>query len=333
MSFEPIKSPFNIVNNPLQKPPRFCLSSTKNLVNFQAQQYDQINVPGWCFEFPNTTSETYTPMMFSQQACGDNFTNTTKQDPPLSQITSSLHSVAESFLSSSVDSHSSQKDGDFGSYAEKYSDFQPENISFYEHFPQENDKLLRNDGVTDKKSIEISFQQNQLSSSTKPEKQHPQPSPSRRATTSKRRIRWTIDLHESFMITVNSLGGPEKAKPRAILEEMVKSNNLLSISNIKSHLQKCRTTINIHKEERSEEGHRTKGVIELQDKIHKQIEDSQKLQLEIGKSIHQQLEMQRNLQVLIQQQRKQLKILLNNQKERNRLEKILDTELDMTDSE
>ncbi|OIW13335.1 hypothetical protein TanjilG_02855 [Lupinus angustifolius] len=210
-SFELIKSPFNIDNNPLQTPPNFCSSSTKNLVNFQAQQYDEIKVPDWCFEFPNTTSETYTPMMFSQKACGDNFTNATKQDPPLSQITSSLHSVAESFLSSSVDSHSSQKDSDFGSYAEKYSDFQLENITFYENFPRENDKLLSDDGVADEKSIEISFQQNQLSSSTKPEKQPPTSSnyASRRATTSKGRIRWTNDLHESFMIIVNRLGGPE----------------------------------------------------------------------------------------------------------------------------
>ncbi|KAE9598282.1 putative transcription factor MYB-HB-like family [Lupinus albus] len=244
LSYEPIKSPFNIVNNPLQTPSSFCSSSTINLVNFQPQQYDQINVPDWCFEFPKTTtSETYTPMMFSQQACGDNFTNNTKQDPPLSQLTSSLHSVAESFLSSSVDSHSSQKDSDFDSYAEKYSNFQPQNISFYEHLPQENDELLKDDGATDEKTIEISFKRNQLSSSTKTEKQHPQPhgvncvTSSNSHPTCKRRIRWTNDLHESFMIIVNRLGGPEKAKPKAILEEMMKLDNLLSISHIKSHLQ------------------------------------------------------------------------------------------------
>ncbi|KAE9598281.1 hypothetical protein Lalb_Chr15g0078921 [Lupinus albus] len=64
-----------------------------------------------------------------------------------------------------------------------------------------------------------------------------------------------------------------------------------------------------------------------------QIEESQKLQLEIRRTIHQQLEMQQNLEVLIQQERKQLKILLNNQKERTKLEKIFDTELDMSDLE
>ncbi|KAK7259506.1 hypothetical protein RIF29_25114 [Crotalaria pallida] len=269
LSFEPI-------NNPLQStPPSFCSSATKSLVNFQAlPQYElhQIDVPGWSFEYPKTTTETYSSsLMFStQKASGDNFTNnTTKHDPPSSQFTSSLHSVAESFLSSSADSHSS---------SEKYNNFQPDSITFYKHFQEEGDKLLRDDAATDEKAIEISFQGNQLSSCTKPEKQCPRPrgltsdtssnSASRRAPTGKRRIRWTKDLHEPFMMIVNRLGGPEKAKPKAILE-MMKSDNFLSISHVKSHLQKCRSTINMHKamQERSEEGHRTDGVTELQVKM------------------------------------------------------------------
>nr|KYP70595.1 hypothetical protein KK1_009815 [Cajanus cajan] len=37
------------------------------------------------------------------------------------------------------------------------------------------------------------------------------------------------------MMIVKSLGGPEKAKPKAILEMM--KSDLLSISHVKSHLQ------------------------------------------------------------------------------------------------
>ncbi|XP_019418723.1 PREDICTED: myb family transcription factor PHL5-like isoform X2 [Lupinus angustifolius] len=326
LSFEPIKSPINIVDNPLQTPPSFCSS---------------IDVPNWCFEFPKTTN-TYSSMMFSQQACGDNFTNFTIKDTPSSEFTrSSLHSVAESFMSCSADSEcSSEKNGNFASDAEKYSNFQPDNIAFYEHFSQERDKLVRGDAAKDERGLEISFQRNQ------PEKQSPQPrgltcvtssnnSASKRTPNGKRRIRWTKDLHEPFMMIVNRLGGPEKAKPKAILEEMIKSDNLLSISHVKSHLQKCRTTINMHKamQERSGEGQITDGVTDLQVKIHMQIEESRKLQLEVRRSIHQQLEMQRHLQVLIQQQRKQLKIMLDNQKEGTKLEKILGTELDGNDSQ
>ncbi|CAL0302486.1 unnamed protein product [Lupinus luteus] len=165
VSFEPIKSPINIVDNPLQTQPSFCSSATKSLVNFQPQQYNQyeIDVPNWCLEFPKTTN-TYPSMMFSQQACGDNFTNSTKKDTPSSQFTrSSLHSVAESFLSSSVDSEcSSEKNSNFASYAEKYSNFQPDNIAFYEHFSEERDKLLRDDAAKDERVLEISFQRNQM---------------------------------------------------------------------------------------------------------------------------------------------------------------------------
>ncbi|RDX85195.1 Myb family transcription factor PHL5, partial [Mucuna pruriens] len=333
---ETTKSPFNIVTTPLQTPPGFCASATKNLVSFQPQQHD----PSWCFEFPKTTI-TNSHVLNVRQASGDNFT--TKQDRPSSQFTGSLCPVAESILSSNCSDcpSSSEKYCQFPSYSKKYSNVQPHGMPYYDHFSQEDDKLLRDDAATNERPLEISFQRNQLASCTKTEKQAPHRlcgvacvtssnSASRRG---KRRIRWTKDLHEPFMMIVNSLGGPEKAKPKAILEMM--KSDLLSISHVKSHLQKCRSTIHMHKalQERSEEEHRTDGVAELQVKIHMQIEESRQLQLEVRRNICQQLEMQRNLQMLIEQQNKQLKVMFDYHKKRTKLENTLCTELEVLGSD
>ncbi|KAK7396287.1 hypothetical protein VNO78_17189 [Psophocarpus tetragonolobus] len=323
---EPTKSPLNIVTSPLPTPPGFCASATKSHVSFEPQQHDnqhQIEIPTtWCFEFPKTTTDSHN---IPRLASGDNFT--TKQDRPSSQFTTSFCPVAESFLSSSNGEDcrsSSEKFCKFPSYSEKYSDIQPASMPYYDHFSQEDDKLLRDDAATEERPLEISFQTNQL-------KQTPHRlcgvaavacgnSGCRRG---KKRIRWTKDLHEPFMMIVNSLGGPEKAKPKAILQMM--KSDLLSISHVKSHLQ-----FPLCLSERSEEGQRTDGVAELQVKIHMQIEESRQLQLEVRRNIRQQLEMQQNLQMLIQQQNQQLKVMLDYQKKRTKLEKTLDTELEAT---
>ncbi|KAK7336635.1 hypothetical protein VNO77_17181 [Canavalia gladiata] len=317
LNFEPT-SPSNIVTT-LQSPPGFCASEAKSLMRFQVQEQEhehdqhQIEVPDWCFQFAKTTTDS---SMMICQASGDKFTNTaTKQDQPTSQFTSSLYPVAES-LTSSSDCYSSS--------SEEYSNFQPDYMPYYNQVSQ--DKLLRYDAATDERPSEISFQRNQLVSCIKPEKQAPHQlcgvacitssnSASRRG---KRRIRWTKDLHDPFMMIVNSLGGLGNAKPKAILEMM--KSDLLSISHVKSHLQKCRSTIHTDKafRERSEEGHRIDGITELQVKIHNQIEESRQLQLEVRKSICQQLEMQRNLQKLIEHQSKQLKVMLHSEKERTK---------------
>ncbi|KAJ6681391.1 MYB FAMILY TRANSCRIPTION FACTOR PHL7-LIKE [Salix koriyanagi] len=49
------------------------------------------------------------------------------------------------------------------------------------------------------------------------------------------RLRWTPELHEHFVETVDRLGGKYKATPRRILQMM--GVNELKISHIKSHLQ------------------------------------------------------------------------------------------------
>ncbi|XP_058748549.1 protein PHOSPHATE STARVATION RESPONSE 3-like isoform X1 [Vicia villosa] len=291
VSFEPIKSPCN-----------------NNIVgsSFQGEEYydeDEIEVPDWCFDnFPKITD----PPLVNCQASGDNFT--------ASQLTNSLYSIDESLVSNTEDSHNSSE--------EEYSNFQSGNMSFYDHFSHKHDELMKKDDFLDeKKPFEISFQRTESGSCTKSQKHSPQVygttcgvtssnSGSRKALTSKRRIRWTEDLHESFMMIVDNLGGPEKAKPKAILDMM--KSKLLSLSHVKSHLQKCRSTIRLHKalQERSEEGFRTDRAIELQHKISlMQIEESQKLQVEVRKSISQQLEMQRNLQALIEEHSKKLKVM------------------------
>ncbi|GMI70895.1 hypothetical protein HRI_000758800 [Hibiscus trionum] len=54
----------------------------------------------------------------------------------------------------------------------------------------------------------------------------------------KPRLRWTHELHDYFLEAVNRLGGPKKAKPKAILKEMDLDG--LKHVHIKSHLQKFR---------------------------------------------------------------------------------------------
>jgi SHAQKYF class myb-like DNA-binding protein len=54
----------------------------------------------------------------------------------------------------------------------------------------------------------------------------------------KKRLRWTPDLHANFVAAVDRLGGPTKATPKAILQEMGVRG--MTVYHVKSHLQKFR---------------------------------------------------------------------------------------------
>ncbi|XP_047321612.1 transcription factor HHO5-like [Impatiens glandulifera] len=52
------------------------------------------------------------------------------------------------------------------------------------------------------------------------------------------RLRWTTELHEHFVEAVNHLGGPYKATPKSIMNQMGVPG--IGLSHLKSHLQKYR---------------------------------------------------------------------------------------------
>ncbi|KAJ9545935.1 hypothetical protein OSB04_025642 [Centaurea solstitialis] len=141
-------------------------------------------------------------------------------------------------------------------------------------------------------------------------------SPSSTGASIKPRMRWTPELHESFVEAVNQLGGSERATPKGVLKLMNVEG--LTIYHVKSHLQKYRTAR--YKPELSE-GSSEKKQSSIDDIVSMDIKnkslgftDALKLQMEVQKQLHEQLEIQRNLQLRIEEQGKYLQMMFEQQR-------------------
>ncbi|KAI3734184.1 hypothetical protein L6452_13648 [Arctium lappa] len=82
------------------------------------------------------------------------------------------------------------------------------------------------------------------------------------------RLRWTPDLHHSFVHAIDRLGGPEKATPKLVLQMMDVRG--LTISHVKSHLQMYRSMKSDGNKQEDEDlnsigSHRRKSLEDHQD--------------------------------------------------------------------
>ncbi|KAL9225524.1 hypothetical protein vseg_001434 [Gypsophila vaccaria] len=134
------------------------------------------------------------------------------------------------------------------------------------------------------------------------------------AQSNKPRMRWTPELHESFVDAVNYLGGSERATPKGVLRRMNVEG--LTIYHVKSHLQKYRTArVRPESSEGNSENKTsaTEQVSPVDLKTSITITEALRMQMEVQKQLHEQLEIQRKLQLQIEEQGKCLLQMLESQ--------------------
>ncbi|KAJ7976018.1 Myb-like transcription factor family protein [Quillaja saponaria] len=264
------------------------------MMTFQ-QQDCQIDILSSCFQLPKI----YNSSIPLCESSGDSLTDIAAEDASNSHFKNSLESAVESFLS-------------HNQCIKKYSSkLSRNNMTPYEYFPHEQNKLLDDDAASIRMLLPLPSERNQTAFPSNPCGTVSISSGSS-ASSGKKRIRWTKDLHEKFVMCVKDLGGPEKATPRAILKIM--KSDVLTILHVKSHLQKYRTTMCMQQSVQERNG--TDGAHQLHLKLNTQIKKALQLQLDVQRSLQEQLEIQQNLQLIIEEQKKQLNMMIDHQKKK-----------------